>query len=212
LRYKLLPYLYTQAWQASQTGLPMVRPLFWPEADDPVLWGIDDAFYLGEALLVAPIVNEGATSRKLRLPRGSWYDFWEDERYHGPGEISLDCDLDRIPVLVAAGSVLPLEVADQLELHIYPPVHGEARSTIYTDAGDGYGSSRLDHFSQFVRDEAVDLNWKKEGDYPFPYKGVILQFHGAACNQLIVDGEIIQLDNNRAELGMFEVAQFNLTR
>ncbi|MGQ0569990.1 MAG: TIM-barrel domain-containing protein, partial [Armatimonadota bacterium] len=59
-RYRLLPYLYTLAWEASQTGHPLVRPLFWPDAQDPDLWGVQDAFLLGDALLIAPVLEEGS--------------------------------------------------------------------------------------------------------------------------------------------------------
>ncbi|UCF62586.1 MAG: alpha-glucosidase, partial [Anaerolineaceae bacterium] len=87
LRYKLLPYFYTLAWQSHQYGHPMVRPLFWHDVEDPNLWGIDDAFLLGKNLLVAPILEESASSRHLVLPKGNWFNFWDDTILQGPGEV-----------------------------------------------------------------------------------------------------------------------------
>ena len=70
LRVRLMPYLYTAAWPATEHGWPLARPLFWPDGADPALWDVDDAFLLGDHLLVAPVIAEGATERTVRLPAG----------------------------------------------------------------------------------------------------------------------------------------------
>ena len=97
LRYRLLPYFYTLAWEATQKGYPPVRPAFWSNSDDPALWGVDDAFFLGDALLVCPIFEEGAreaelatpvASRQAQLPKGRWYRFWDDGVIEGSGQAS----------------------------------------------------------------------------------------------------------------------------
>ncbi len=85
LRQRLLPYIYTQAWIASQSGAPLVRPLFWLEPQNPELWMVDDAFLFGECFLVAPVCTAGAINRNVPLPAGSWFDFWNDELLIGPG-------------------------------------------------------------------------------------------------------------------------------
>lgn len=104
LRMGLMPYLYTLAWEASRMGHPLVRPLFWPVSDDERLWGRDDAFLLGDALLVAPVLAEGERRRSVGLPRGGWYDFWDDSMLAGVVEV--EAPLGRPPLFVRAGWAL----------------------------------------------------------------------------------------------------------
>lgn len=184
LRYRLLPYFYSLAWQASQTGQPLVRPLFWLDETDPRLWDQDDAFLLGESLLAAPLLQPGAVKRRVSLPSGGWYDFWTDACYPGPGEVEIETGLERMPLLVRAGSILPLVEGDTLELHVYAPPSETGDQNpemhVYSDAGDGYGPHRLDYFRlQRQADGRLALAWRSEGDYPFPYARVELILHGA---------------------------------
>lgn len=131
LRYRLLPYLYTLAWEASQTGAPLARPIFWNEPENPGLWQVEDAFMLGGDLIVAPVVEDGARQRTLQLPHGGWYSLSEDAYLDGSQQVTLEAPLGHIPVLVRAGAVLPMEEGGHLELHLYRPMAslGAARST-----------------------------------------------------------------------------------
>jgi len=117
-RYRLLPYLYTLAHQASETGAPLMRPLWWPgpgtgpdvddagpDVDDAGP-DVDDAFLLGYALLVAPVIEPGARHRAVVLPPGRWASVWGDR---GDGDATAEAPLERIPVLARAGSVVPLD-------------------------------------------------------------------------------------------------------
>lgn len=117
-RYRLLPYLYTLAHQAAECGAPLARPLWWPPEDEAGraagevrrLGDVDDAFLLGDALLVAPVVRAGATSRTVPLPAGSWTSLWGDDVPLGPERVArLAGPPDRVPVLVRRGTVLPLD-------------------------------------------------------------------------------------------------------
>ena len=83
LRMNLLPYLVSEAAYATAQGEPLMRPLLLDFPDDPVAWRLDDQYCLGRDLLVAPVVEEGATSRRLYLPRGRWYDFWTGAAVNG---------------------------------------------------------------------------------------------------------------------------------
>jgi len=198
LRYRLMPYLYNLAWEASRSGAPLVRPLFWLNPQDERLWDRDDAFLLGNTLLVAPILEENARLRRVWLPEGAWYSLWDDTRYHGPAEVEISCGLEHIPVLVQAGSLLPLQDGDRLELHAYPPALPSTPSgrlsdaaedaasrplaslELYSDAGDGYGPSRLDHFTLRLNPaNRLSVDWHGQGDFPFPYTRVELVLHGA---------------------------------
>lgn len=210
LRYHLLPYLYTLAWEASQEGKPLVRPCFWPGTNDPDLLTVDDAFFLGEALLVAPIVSEGATSRRVRLPAGHWYDFWDGRVLEGNRVVRIEAPLERIPLLVRAGSVLPMEAKQRLSLHVYPPLEGEGDGRLYSDAGDGYGDWRIDRFELAWDKNHLKLSWGREGEAPFPYTQVEVLLHGLPARGAWVDGEKTAMRNNQLECGVFNEMRFKL--
>ncbi|WP_066425482.1 TIM-barrel domain-containing protein [Anabaena sp. 4-3] len=203
LRYRLLPYLYTLTWETNQTGHPLVRPLFWADSHNPQLWAVEDAFLLGEALLIAPIVEEGATSRPIILPDGHWYHFWDDTRFPGGNQIDIAAPQEQIPVFVKAGCVLPMAENQQLILHIYPPVTGVGAGRVYSDAGDGYAAWRLDEFYLKRDEDNLEIIWQQQGNYPFPYKNVKLHIHGLAVQKVWVDGEQVDYQNN-----CFQVEQF----
>jgi len=208
LRYRLLPYFYTLAWEATQKGYPPVRPVFWSDSEDSALWGVDDAFFLGDALLVCPIFEEGARARQAVLPKGHWYRFWDDEVMEGAGEVSLDAPLEEIPLLVRAGSLLPMAADEKLILHLYPPVEGSSEGCVYSDAGDGYAEWRVDRF-RMVRDEnGLQLTWEQLGDYAFPYKAVQAHLHGFKLQQAWVDGTEVSCQGNYLECAQFGQAYF----
>jgi alpha-D-xyloside xylohydrolase len=145
LRYRLLPYVYSLAWKVTSDDYTIQRPLVMDFQRDPATWEIGDQFMFGPDLLVSPVLTEHATSRSLYLPEGtSWYDFWTGERTAGGASITVPAPLDRIPLAVRAGSILPLgpvieysgEANDPIELRIYPGADGDF--TLYQDQGDGY--------------------------------------------------------------------------
>ncbi|MGE3313284.1 MAG: TIM-barrel domain-containing protein [Limisphaerales bacterium] len=108
LRYQLLPFLYNLAEDSSRTGAPIVRPLVWHHANDPVAARCSDQFLVGESLLVAPVLRPGVAARSVYLPRGEWFDFWTGELFHGGVHIVRQAPLERIPVLVRSGTILPM--------------------------------------------------------------------------------------------------------
>jgi alpha-glucosidase len=222
LRYQLMPFLYTQVWDVCHTGHPFIRPLFWLDPADTRLWDIDDAFMLGDSLLVAPVLEESNHSRSIILPRGEWYNFWNnagqdnDQLFsNGPDKVEIATSLERIPVLVRAGTILPMEEKSKLILHIYPVIASDssfaARGTLYSDAGDGYGPHRVDHFN-FTRDQdGFELTRISDGDYPFPENGMTLQLHGYHATQVWVDGVEAVIKNNRVEVSVFEQVRIAVT-
>ena len=169
-RYRLLPYLYTQAARASVDGEGLILPVWWPTVDgvvtDPDLLAVDDEFLCGPDVLVAPVVVAGATQREVRLPRGTWFALDGDERREGA--FTLAVSMDRIPVFVRAGSVLPTDEQGQDVLHIYPPDVGfvgeREPGRWYRDAGDGYGPSRQDLFEVRAGDEAWTVRRRRDPD------------------------------------------------
>jgi len=143
LRYRLLPYYLSLAWEAYRTGLPILRPLVLEFQDDPRLAGVYDQVMLGQALMLCPVVEAGATVRQILLPRGVWHDFWSQQSWQGPDEISYEAPLDRLPILTRGGTILPMgpemqsipdeHRLDDLDLHIWPPF--PARGLFYDDDG-----------------------------------------------------------------------------
>jgi alpha-glucosidase len=178
LRCRLTPYIYTLAWQASQTGHPLIRPLFWSHAEEPALWDVDDAFLLGDFILAAPIVEAGALQREVLLPSGGWFDFWDDQLYQGGAFVTLEAPFERMPLLVRQGSILPMEEAGRLLLHIYPDYQGQAQGFLYSDDGDGYGPYRLDRLAFRSSAQGYEIRRQEEGQYLFPYSRVTLIIHG----------------------------------
>jgi alpha-glucosidase (family GH31 glycosyl hydrolase) len=134
LRYRMLPYVYSTAAQSHRTGMPMMRALWmeWPK--DAKAVATSDAFLWGDALLVAPVVEPGATNRTVYLPEGTWWDFWSNAKTMGGAEIIREVDLAALPLYVRAGSIVPMgpvrqyaaERSDQpVTLQIYPGADGQ---------------------------------------------------------------------------------------
>jgi alpha-D-xyloside xylohydrolase len=145
LRYRLLPYIYSLAWRVTSKGDTMMRPLVMDFRTDLRARGIGDQFLFGPALLVNPVTEPAATTRHLYLPDAAWYDFWTGAVEKGGRAIDAPTSLDRIPLYVRAGSILPLgpdleyaseKPADPIELRLYPGADG--RFTLYEDENDGY--------------------------------------------------------------------------
>ena len=152
LRYRLMPYVYSLAWRVTSDDYTIQRPLVMDFAQDPATWEIGDQFMFGPGLLVSPVLVQHATSRSVYLPAGaSWYDFWTGERTRGGAHVLAQAPLDRIPLSVRAGSLLPLgpaieyagQAGDPIELRVYPGA--DADFTLYEDAGDGYAYTRGEH-------------------------------------------------------------------
>ena len=142
LRYRLLPYLYSTVRVCCETGLPIMRSLWLHYPDDAVAVGRGDEFLWGRDILVAPVTEKGATSRQLYLPRGTWYDWWTDDKIEGGREIERAVDLATMPLYVRAGAIIPLapvkqytgeKVEGPLTLQIYPGTN--ATFTLYEDDG-----------------------------------------------------------------------------
>lgn len=144
LRYRLMPYIYNMAWESTTNGTPFMRPMFYNDTTDPELYAAADQYYFGPSLLVAPVLEAGATRRRVYLPRGEWYDFWKPGMpLKGQRWIEVPVDAATIPVFVKAGSVLPMKPVhnnsggyplNQVELHYYAG-GGTQTTTWYEDDG-----------------------------------------------------------------------------
>ncbi|MDX2096420.1 MAG: glycoside hydrolase family 31 protein [Leptolyngbyaceae cyanobacterium bins.59] len=141
LRYRLMPYLYTLFWEAHQTGAPILRPLLYHFPNDPKTYNLADQVMLGPFLMAAPILRPGVEHRAVYLPEGCWFDWWSGEVYDGPVHILARAPLERMPLYVRSGSIIPMaqvmqHIGEQanhdLTLRIWP---GQGEWTLYEDDG-----------------------------------------------------------------------------
>ena len=166
LRYRLLPYNYSLMREACDTGLPMMRALWLHYPGDPAAVAIGNEFLWGRDLLVAPVVEKGATSRRLYLPAGDWYDWWNGAKTAGPRWIERSAGLDTLPLYARAGSIVPLDpvrqytgepVKEPSTLRVYPGAKGSF--VLYDDDGQslGYrdGSDTKTVWIRFTWDDAA---------------------------------------------------------
>ena len=208
-RYRLMPYLYTQYWRAHKFDEPMLRPTFYEFEDDPQAFADCDEFMVGNALLVAPVVEPGATRRRLYLPTRSdgtteWIDFHTGD-YHAGGEhVTVDAPLDRLPLFVRAGAVLPLtDEPDCARLHdetsrrlcVYPLRNSSDAgfaSELYEDDGLslGYrdGNSSLLSFAIGYADRGLKLSVTRSGKFALPYDHLSVVLPPAEKRPLVVEG------------------------
>jgi alpha-glucosidase len=143
-RYQLMPYFYTLFHAASTTGAPVIRPLYYHYPQDELACDVQDAFLVGDALLSAPIYEEGVTSRQVYLPAGFWLDYWTGDEYPGNGWSEIPAPLDRWPLLIRGNSILPAgplvqyaneRPTDPLTFTCYMTTDGLANYTLYEDDG-----------------------------------------------------------------------------
>jgi alpha-D-xyloside xylohydrolase len=152
LRYRLMPYIYSLAWKTTNEHYTIMRPLVMDFRADTRAQNIGDQFMFGPAILVNPVTEAGATSRHFYLPQALWYDFWTGARVSGGRWVESDAPIDRMPLYVRAGSILPLgpdveyateKAADPLELRVYRGADGSF--TLYEDENDGYNYEKGSH-------------------------------------------------------------------
>lgn len=169
---------------------------------------MEDAFLLGDALLVCPVVEKGARARQVTLPKGHWYNFWNDTVIEGGKQVTLEAPLEEMPLLVRAGSILPMTQGQQLILHLYPPVKGSSEGYLYSDAGDGYEEWRGDRFRMVREENSLELTWEQQGDYAFPYTGVQLNFHATKVQQAWVDSREVAVQEQQIQCQSFKQVRF----
>ena len=153
LRYALLPYNYTLAYQNATTGSPLMRPLFYQFTNDSAVSRVEDEYMWGENLLVAPIIRKGLTSRSVYLPEGKWFDFATGTEYTGSSRIDYPLTIENLPVFAKAGSFIPMT----------KPV----TSTDYYDGGNylvRYYPSGQSTFTQY-EDNGLDNKSLSEGKF-----------------------------------------------
>ncbi len=163
LRYRMLPYIYSLAWKTTSEGYTPMRPLVMDFRNDTRAQNVGDQFMFGPAFLVNPVTDPAATTRQVYLPNAKWYDFWEGSVVEGGHTASANAPLDRLPLYVRAGSILPLgpdeewstqKAADPIELRIYRGANGDF--SLYEDENDNYDYEKGAYAT-------IPLRWDDDG-------------------------------------------------
>ncbi len=177
LRYRLLSYNYTLAWEARSKGLPMMRAMWLHYPEDEIARGIGDQYLWGEVMIIAPVYEEGAAYRNVYLPEGIWYDWWNNKEYQGGTTIERRIDLSIMPIFIRAGSIIPFDplrqytsqtVDEPMELKVYKGADGSF--IMYED--DGISLDYLDNKNIFLTEFIWDDNSESLTIRPQMNKGV----------------------------------------
>uniref|UniRef100_UPI004048DA1F glycoside hydrolase family 31 protein n=1 Tax=Rheinheimera sp. TaxID=1869214 RepID=UPI004048DA1F len=217
LRYQLLPYNYTLAWQNSLTGMPLMRPLFlakdnFADETSPALMDEKNSYLWGDAFLVAPVTEPGVNTWPVQLPGGVWFDYFSGQRYQGTDKVAVPVTLNTIPVLVKAGSFVPMAELVQstrdysskkLTLHYYADASIDcAKGEMYEDDGKtpdaiAKGEFELLKFYYLKQDGEQKIELRRSGDYAGKPDSreltLVVHNQSATPKHISVDGRYIQL-------------------
>jgi alpha-glucosidase (family GH31 glycosyl hydrolase) len=153
LRFSLVPYIYSCYRVHNQTGVPLVRPLPLEYQSDTMTYNKEDEYCFGDFFLVAPVQQQGTVSRSVYLPEGTWYDYWQENKYTGKQTISFSTAPLQLPLFIKAGAIIPRQpdmsytgqkVCDPLIVDVFPATTAST-FTLYEDAGDGYNYENGDY-------------------------------------------------------------------
>ena len=213
LRYQLLPYLYTMFWQYIEEGIPMLKPLVYYDQSDIQTHYRNDEFIFGNQILVCPILEPNAIGRRMYVPRGQWYNYWNNDFVIGGKEIWVDTKFDEIPVFIKAGAIIPkypvqqyvgeLEF-DELTLDLYYK-KGKEKSVVYEDAQDGYdykkGRYSFLTFQVTGKEKELNVQLHKEGKYDTNYTKYKINLIGFPfkVKSIEIDNEEVSFDSAKLE-------------
>lgn len=222
LRYQLLPYLYNAFYNAAETGRPVQQPLVFQYQHDRKTYNISDQFLFGDSMMVAPIVEQGKTSRSVYLPKGeTWVDFDSQKEYHGGQTITVNAPLDSMPIFVKKDSIIPSRDVQQytgekplknLILDTY--LDSQASYSFYEDDGQSldhdHGAYNLTNFQVEKRGGRIVFSQDKQvSNYASAIQSYTLKLHNvdqpstvsAGYQTFDQAGSLDQL--NRQDLGYY---------
>jgi alpha-glucosidase len=209
LRYRLIPYLYSLFRRASVDGEPILRPLFYDFPADDSAFEDTDAFMVGPSMLVAPVVEPGARRKRVYLPRGprAWVDFWSGRRHAAGNEIVVDAPLERMPLLVPEGAIVPLtDTVDFSRLHdepsrqvrVFPAARsGASAFVLYEDDGISHAYAKGDYAEVALEvastPRTITVSARRTGGYRLPYDSIRVVLPEAESRRLVLRGTDINL-------------------
>ncbi|KPM30438.1 Alpha-glucosidase [Croceitalea dokdonensis DOKDO 023] len=209
LRYQLLPYLYTMFYRYVKDGLPMLQSLVYYDQEDSQTHFRTDEFLFGEQILVCPVQEPNAKGRRMYIPRGKWYNYWTEEVVDGGIEKWVSADIDKIPLFVKEGAMIPKypvqqyvgeKKIEELKIDVYFK-EGVETSVVYEDQQEGYdykkGRFSLRRFRLRGKDTELIMQQFKDGSYTTPYENIKMQFHGLPfkINKIEFNNEFVDLDH-----------------
>jgi len=177
LRYRLIPYIYSEAWQITHNGSTLMRPMVMDFQEDQKAITQRHQYMFGPSMLVSPVLVESARNWNVYLPiqQGGWFDFWSGKKYDGGQTVTAEAPLNQIPLFVRAGAILPMgklmqytaeKPADTLEIRVYTGAAGTF--TLYEDEGDNYNYEKGSHatitFHWDEKNKRLTID-KRQGSY-----------------------------------------------
>lgn len=209
IRYQLLPYLYTTFWRYINEGIPILKSLVLFDQDDTQTYHRNDEFIFGEKILVCPILESSAKGRRMYIPKGKWYNWWDNDLIIGGEEVWVDADIDSMPIFIKEGAIIPKypiqqyvgeKAIDQLKLEVFYKL-GNEKSQVYEDAHDGYdykkGKYSLRNFSLVGKEDSVTIQQFKSGTYIPSYLTFEMKLYGLpfSIKKVVIDNEEIDISN-----------------
>jgi len=190
LRYQLLPFLYTEFYKSSTSGIPIMRPLVLEFPDDKTTYRLDTQFMVGGDMLVSPVLEAGSTTRWMYLPKGDWYDYWTRKKIAGGKWMEAAAPLDRLPVFVRAGAVIPMQQivqftdqapVDPMTFEIFPSTGAEGMC--YEDDGTSFDYQKGNYRTVEVRASVQGTTTTIErsaarGEYLPPKRSLVFALNG----------------------------------
>jgi alpha-glucosidase (family GH31 glycosyl hydrolase) len=208
LRYRLLPYIYSSAWEMYKTGMPIMRALVLDYQDDENVYEIGDQYMFGKNIMVCPVTTKGAQTRTVYLPYGKWIDYWTGQEYNGKQYIHIVTPPDVLPLFVKAGAIIPMQPAmnytgekpvDPVTLDLYPGSKSEFK--LYEDDGQSLDYLNGKHCITGISLQSGDkmthvLLTKYEAGYTPPTRTFALRLHSSVKPKTIrVNQQMIQENN-----------------
>jgi alpha-glucosidase len=190
LRYQLLPYIYNLFWEAATTGAPILRPLLYHFPNDTQTYSLYDQVLLGPSLMAAPVYRPGVEHRAVYLPAGTWFDWWSGESYQGPIHILAHAPLEKMPLYVRGGAVIPMQPVMQyvnelpsheIRLRVWP---GNSEYTFYEDDGQTFDYLKQNFSLRKIRvvtnqDHTIIVEISpREGKWKPPQREIIVELVG----------------------------------
>ena len=207
MRYELLPYIYTMYHQYVQHGTPMIKPLVYFDQTDAQTYYRTDEFIFGDQILVCPVQEPNALGRRMYMPKGGWDNWWTRELVEGGQELWVDAPLDKMPLFVKQGAIIPKypvqQYVDQirvetLKLELYFKL-GREHSVVFEDAHDGYdyhkGMFSLRTLKLYGKEQELNLNQHREGAFEVPFSRYCIELIGLPFtpSKIWIDTEEVSL-------------------
>jgi alpha-glucosidase len=200
LRYQLLPYLYSAFYEASKCGIPIARSLaiYWPHDEKIYLSSYQNQYLFGENILVAPLESDKEFA-KVYLPHGNWYDFHTDKLYEGKQEIVVEAPLEKLPLFIRGGSIIPMqsvvnstkEKTDEvLYIHLYKGFEPYSYEYHEDDGSNNEYNNNFYKRTFTLTNKKLELETVK-GKYPTKFKRIKIYWHGEHPGKIQVNGKTI---------------------